>query len=100
MLEDGESPFPLKLVDDVAHTDRPYEHGFAFGAADRLSGRTAWPQDVGCHTNLLSALSIFVKKHLVAFDDNELLALNAYTLSLLVPSRIRCLASMARTHLS
>jgi len=52
MLEDGEAPFRLNLIDDVADTDRPIEHGLAFGAADRLSWRAAWPQDVVCHCNL------------------------------------------------
>src|SRR6516164_6546139 len=49
MLEDGEAPFRLNLIDDVADTDRPKEHRLAFGAADRLSWRAAWPQDVVCH---------------------------------------------------
>jgi hypothetical protein len=52
MLEDGEAPFRLNLIDDVADTNRPIEHGLAFGAADRLSWRAAWPQDVVCHCNL------------------------------------------------
>jgi hypothetical protein len=49
MLEDGEAPFRLNLIDDVADTDGPIEHGLAFGAANRLSWRAAWPQDVVCH---------------------------------------------------
>src|ERR1700734_327156 len=52
MLEGGEAPVGLKLIDDVADTDRPEEHGLAFGAADRLSWRAAWPQVVVCHCNL------------------------------------------------
>src|ERR1700742_851968 len=52
MLEGGEAPVRLKLIDDVADTDRPKEHGLAFGAADRLSWRAAWPQVVVCHCNL------------------------------------------------
>jgi hypothetical protein len=48
-VEDGETPFRLNLVDDVADTDRPVEHEFAFGAADRFSWRAAWPQDAVCH---------------------------------------------------
>src|ERR1700722_4406646 len=52
MLEGSEAPVGLKLIDDVADTDRPEEHGLAFGAADRLSWRAAWPQVVVCHCNL------------------------------------------------
>jgi hypothetical protein len=52
MLEDGEAPFRLNPIDNVADTDRPKEHGLAFGAPDSLSWRAAWPQDVVCHCNL------------------------------------------------
>jgi hypothetical protein len=61
MLEDGEAPFRLNLIDDVADTDRPIEHGLAFGAADRLSWRAAWPQDVVCHCKLSFQLSFIFK---------------------------------------
>src|ERR1700733_9985164 len=52
MLEGGEAPVRLKLIDDVADTDRPKEHGLAFGAADKLGWRAAGPQDVVCHCKL------------------------------------------------
>src|SRR6185312_12054585 len=52
MLEDREAPFRIKLVEDVADTDRALEHRLAFGAPHRLSCRAAWPQDVFGHWNL------------------------------------------------
>jgi hypothetical protein len=51
MFKDGEAFLRLNLIDDVADTHRPKEHGLAFGAADRLSWRAARPQDVVCHSN-------------------------------------------------
>jgi hypothetical protein len=60
MLEDREAPFRLNLIDDVPDTNRPIEHGLAFGAADRLSWRAAWPQDVVCRTDRGRVLVVFV----------------------------------------
>src|ERR1700744_1174763 len=52
MLEGGEAPVRLNLIDDVADPARPKNHRLAFGAADRLSWRAAWPQVVVCHCKL------------------------------------------------
>src|ERR1700743_548208 len=52
MLEGGEAPVRLKLIDGVADTDRPKKHRLAFGAPDSLSGRAAWPQVDVCHCKL------------------------------------------------
>src|SRR5690242_14879635 len=88
MLEDREAPFRLNLIDDVADTHRPKEHGLALGAADRLGWRAARPQDVVCHYNHSFSIVFHFKGHLTLVASASALSLARPSMMAWSPPRV------------